>query len=72
MKKTRVQFPQLNDKDLLLLALSCMGYSCIEIAIVTGYSNATSISGNKQRLAHKMGLECSLNDYINRYKEYNN
>ena len=64
MTRTREQFPQLNDKDLLLLALTCMGYSYIQTAIIMGYSNATSVSVIKQRLAKKMGLDCTLNEYI--------
>ena len=51
---------------LLLLALTCMGYSYIQTAIIMGYSNATSVSVIKQRLAKKMGLDCSLNEYIER------
>ena len=64
MTRTRGQYPQLNDKDMLLLALSCMGYSYIQTAIIMGYSNATSVSVLKQRLAKKMGLDCTLNEYI--------
>ena len=64
MTRTREQYPQLNDKDLLLLALTCMGYSYIQTAIIMGYSNATSVSVLKQRLAKKMGLEGTLNEYI--------
>lgn len=64
MTHTREHYPQLNDRDLLLLALSCMGFSYIQTAIIMGYSNATSVSVIKQRLARKMGLDCSLNEYI--------
>ena len=64
MTLTREKYPELNDKDLLLLALTCMGYSYIHIAIIMGYSNATSVSVIKQRLVKKMGLDCSLNEYI--------
>jgi len=67
MSHTRESYPQLDDRDLLLLALTCMRFSYIQTAIVMGYSNATSVSVLKQRLAKKMGLDCSLNDYIERY-----
>ena len=69
MTRTREDYPQLIDRDLLLLALTCMGYSYIQTAIVMGYSNATSVSVLKQRLARKMNLDCSLNEYIDRYSE---
>ena len=65
---TAKKYKHLKDRDLLLIALTCLGYSCAQIAIITGYSNATSISGNRQRLAKKMGLDCSLQEYVNRYK----
>jgi len=64
MTRTQQRYPQLNDRDLLLLALSCMGFSYIQTAIIMGYTNATSVSVIKQRLARKMGLDCSLNEYI--------
>ena len=69
MTRTREQYPELNDRELLLLALTCMGFSYIQIAIIMGYSNATSVSVIKQRLVKKMGLDCSLNDYIQRNDE---
>ncbi|MBQ6165961.1 MAG: hypothetical protein IJK41_00785 [Muribaculaceae bacterium] len=64
MTRTREQYPELNDRELLLLALTCMGFSYIQIAIIMGYSNATSVSVIKQRLVKKMELDCSLNEYI--------
>lgn len=70
MTRTRENYPQLNDRDLLLLALTCMGYSYIQTAIIMGYSNATSVSVIKQRLAKKMGLECTLNEYIEHNSTY--
>ncbi len=66
ISKTRKAYPQLHDRDLLLIALTCMRFSQIQIAIILGYANATSISTVKFRLAQKMGLDCPLNDYINR------
>lgn len=72
MTRTREKYPELNDKDLLLLALTCMGYSYIHIAIIMGYSNATSVSVIKQRLVKKMGLDCSLNEYIQNNGNVNN
>ena len=64
MTRTREKYPDLNDRELLLLALTCMGFSYIQIAIIMGYSNATSVSVIKQRLVKKMNLDCSLNEYI--------
>ena len=68
ISKTKANYPQLNDKELLLIALTTLQFSYIQIAMVLGYANATTISGNKQRVAKKMNLDCSLNDYINQFK----
>jgi hypothetical protein len=65
ISKTRNAYPQLNEKDLLLIALTTTGFSYVQIAIIMGYTNATSIGTIKQRLAQKMHLDGSLNDYIN-------
>lgn len=64
ISRTRASYPMLNDKDLLLIALISLDFSYIHIAIILGYSNATSVSTIKQRLAKKMHLNVSLNDYI--------
>ena len=71
MTETHLSHPNLNSRDLLLLALTCLGYSCAQIAIIMGYSNATSISSSRQRLAKKMGLSCSLNEYIDLFIHHN-
>jgi len=68
MKNTRENYPQLNDRDLLLLALTSMGYSCAQIAIIMGYSNASTIGGNRQRIARKMKFQGTLSDYIRQFK----
>jgi len=64
ISSTREHFPQLDNKDLMLIALCCMDYSYIQIATILDYSNATSVGTIKSRLAKKMGLKDSLNDYI--------
>ena len=64
ISNTRKSYPQLNDNDLLLLALNCLGFSYIQIAMIMGYSNATSVGTIKNRLAKKMQIDYSLNDYI--------
>ena len=68
MKKTKSNYPQLNDREMLLLALTVLNYSCIQISFILGYSNATSIGTIRQRLAQKMGLDISLVQYIDSFK----
>jgi hypothetical protein len=67
MSTTRKYYPQLDDKDMLLLALSCLGFTYVQIAMIMGYTNATSIGTLKSRLAAKMELDGSLNDYISSF-----
>ena len=64
MSRTREQHPQLDERNLLLLALTCLGASCSEIAVIQGYANASTIGGNRKRLMKKMGFDGSIHDYI--------
>jgi hypothetical protein len=66
--KTRTNYPQLNDKDLMLVALSAMDFSCIQIALIMGYSNQTSVGTIRKRLCEKMNIKGTLNDYIAQFK----
>lgn len=65
---TRHNYPDLDDKDLLLLALTTLDCSCIQIATILGYSNASSIGPIRQRLAKKMNLDGTLMQYIQPFK----
>ena len=40
--------------------------------MILGYSNATTIGGNKQRVAKKMKLTYSLNDYVKQFQTNHN
>ena len=64
MSRTMKNYPQLNERDQILLALSTLDFSCAQIAIIMGYANPTSIGVIRQRLAQKMGLDCTLMQYI--------
>ncbi len=65
---TRQHYPQLKDKDLLMIALTCMGYSCAQIAIVLDYSSSAGISTVRKRIAKKMGVDGLLADYIKQFQ----
>jgi len=67
MSNTKMKYPMLKEKDLLLIALCCMDFSYVQMAMILGYSNPTSIGTIKQRLAKKMDLNCSLSDYIDNF-----
>lgn len=66
ISNTRKRFPDISDRELLLLALCCMDFSYIQMAIILGYSNSTSVGTMKTRLSEKMG--CSVNEYISAHK----
>ena len=59
--------PDLKDKDILLLALSTLNFSCIQIVMIMGYSNPSSVGIIKQRLAKKIGWDGTLAQYIATY-----
>ena len=71
MSETMHNFPQLDKKELMMIALTSMGYSCAQIAIVLEYSSSSGISTLRNRIAKKMGLDCSLGEYIEQFKSKN-
>ena len=68
MSITKQNYPHLNEKELMLLALSTLDCSCMQIATILGYSNASSIGPIRQRLAKKMNIDGSLMQYIQQFK----
>ena len=68
ISRTRADYPDLNDKDLLVIAMTATGFSYIQMAMILGYSDASSISSVKIRLAKKMKIDRTLNDYISGFK----
>lgn len=68
MNVTMKNYPQLDDKELLMIALTCMGYSCAQIAIVLDYSSSAGISTVRKRIAKKMGVDGLLADYIKQFQ----
>jgi hypothetical protein len=66
--ETKKNFPQLDEKEIMIVALTTMGYSCAQIAIILGYSSAQGITTVRNRVAKKMGLDCRLIDYIEKFK----
>ena len=67
MTETKKNFPQLEEKDLLMVALTSMGYSCAQIAIIMGYSSAAGIGTMRNRVAKKMGIDCTLVEYVDQF-----
>ena len=67
MTETMKNYPQLNEKDLLLLALSTLDFSCIQVSMIMGYTNPSSVGTIKQRLANKMKLDYNLTHYIEQF-----
>ncbi len=68
MNVTMKNYPQLDDKELLMIALTCLGYSCAQIAIVLDYSSSAGISTVRKRIAKKMGVDGLLADYIKQFQ----
>ena len=54
---------KINEKDLQFIELLCCGFNYVEIAITTGYS-IKYISTKRKNIARKLGLRCSLQDFI--------
>jgi len=69
ISKTKKVYPFLKEKDLLLISMVKLGFSYIQMAMILGYKDSSSISSAKLRLAKKMKLECSINDYVSQFKK---
>ena len=68
MKHTSDKYPQLNDKELLLIALTTLDFSCAQIAIFFGFDRASSVGTARKRLANKMNIGMPLSEYIDKFK----
>ena len=64
LSNIRRSYPKLSDRDLMLLALSILDFSCSHIAIIMGYSNPSSVGTIRQRLAKKMGVDINIKQFI--------
>ena len=68
ISQTRSNYPSLGEKDLLLIAMLTLDFSYIQMAMILGYKNASTMSSTKLRLAKKMRLDISINEYINQFR----
>ncbi|MDD2290126.1 MAG: hypothetical protein PHT35_06600 [Bacteroidales bacterium] len=54
----------LSTDDINLICLLCCGFSATEMSVFYNHSNGKSIYSRKRRLALKMGLDISLDEYV--------
>ena len=54
----------LNTDDINLICLLCCGFSATEMSVFYNHSNGKSIYSRKRRLALKIGLDISLDEYV--------
>lgn len=60
-------YPFLSPSEINLIAMVCCGFSSIEMTVFFNYSNEKSIYGRKNRLAVKMKLKSSLDEFVRNY-----
>jgi tetratricopeptide (TPR) repeat protein len=56
--------PDLNNDDINLICLLCCGFSATEMSVFYNHGNGKSIYSRKRRLALKLGLDESLDEYV--------
>ncbi|NLA15202.1 MAG: hypothetical protein GX877_01530 [Bacteroidales bacterium] len=56
--------PDLTDDDVNLVCLLCCGFSATEMSVFYNHSNGKSIYSRKRRLAHKLNLDTTLDEYV--------
>ena len=60
--------PSLSEGDVQLMALIASGYTTAMMVSCFGFSSRASIDTKKNRLKKKLGINCSIADYINSIK----
>ena len=60
--------PSLSEGDVQLMALIASGYTTAMMVSCFGFSSRTSLDTKKNRLKKKIGINCSITDYINSIK----
>lgn len=60
----RAHHPNLKDDDMTLLCLICCKFSALEMTVFYNYTNDKTIYSSRSRLARKMGLEVSIEAYL--------
>ena len=60
--------PSLSKGDIQLMALIASGYTTAMMVSCFGFSSRTSLDTKKNRLKKKIGINCSIADYINSIK----
>lgn len=60
----REKYDFLNDKDMRLLALTLCGFSNSYVGFCMGYANKQYVINSRNRIAKKMGIGCSLTEYL--------
>ena len=60
--------PSLSEGDVQLMALIASGYTTAMMVSCFGFSSRASIDTKKNRLKKKLGINCSIADYINSVK----
>ena len=58
------QHADLNTDDINLLCLICCGFSATEMSVFYNHNNGKSIYSRKRRLAMKMNIDNSLDEYV--------
>ena len=58
------QYADLNTDDINLLCLICCGFSATEMSVFYNHNNGKSIYSRKRRLAMKMNIDNSLDEYV--------
>ena len=62
--RIKTQYPFLSEDEINFITLISLDFSYIEITVCMGYSNSRYISIKSYRIADKMGLNCSLPEFI--------
>ena len=61
------KYPELTPTDIKIITMMYLGYPNSYICVFMGYTNKQSVINRRLIIAQKMGIQCQLQEYLNRF-----
>ena len=69
LTKLQKQYPMLRDHELKFICMMICNFSVTEIMVCMGFTNDHSVSNKRLAIAKKMGIDISLEEFLNTQKK---
>jgi hypothetical protein len=68
LTKIEKEYPNLSEDDVKIISMMYMDFSLLTISVCMGFTNEKSIYQRKKRIAQKMNLTISLDEFCSANK----